>query len=279
MSARPIARPVTLIRPRTGWLDLGLTELWWYRELLYHLVWRDLKVRYAQAALGTAWVIIQPAVAVAVFTVIFGMFAKLPSEGLPYPVFAFAAMLPWTFFAEAVRRSSFGLVGDSELIKKVYFPRLIIPIANAASPLMDFLVSLSLLFALMAWYGIWPTPNLILLPVLLLITGALGLSIGLWLGPINVRYRDVMHTLPFALQIWMYATPIVYPLAMVPERFRTLYSLNPTVGLVEAYRWVLLGKGTLDVQAVVLSAVITAGLLATGIVWFRRAERTFADII
>lgn len=279
MSDVASTRPVTLIRPRTGWLDLGLGEVWQQRELLYFLVWRDLKVRYSQAALGAAWAIIQPLLAVVIFTVIFGVFAKLPSDGLPYPVFAFAAILPWTYFSEAVRRSSLGLVGDAELVKKVYFPRLIIPMANIFSPLMDFAVSLGVLVLLMLWYGLMPTANLLAVPVLLAITALLALAIGLWLGPINVRYRDVVHTLPFVLQIWMYATPIVYPLSMVPERFKTLYSMNPAVGLIEGFRWAVLGRGTLDTTALAISTGVTVVMLIGGLLWFKREERQFADVI
>jgi lipopolysaccharide transport system permease protein len=260
-------------------MDLGLGEVWRQRELLYFLVWRDLKVRYAQASLGMAWAVIQPLVAVAIFTVIFGVFAKLPSDGLPYPVFAYAAILPWTYFSEAVRRSAFGLVGDSELVKKVYFPRLIIPMANIVSPLMDFAVSFAALVLLMLWYGLVPTASVLAVPPLLVLTAALALAIGLWLGPVNVRYRDVMHTLPFMLQIWMYATPIVYPLSMVPERFKLLYSLNPAVGLIEGFRWAVLGKGTLDTVSLTISAVVTVVLLVGGLLWFRREERQFADVI
>lgn len=279
MSAAAGERPVTVIAPRSGWLDLGLNEVWQQRELLYFLVWRDLKVRYSQAALGTAWAIIQPVIAVAIFTVIFGYFAKLPSDGVPYPVFAFAAILPWTYFSEAVRRSAFGLVGDSELVKKVYFPRLIIPMANIVSPLLDFAVSLGVLVVLMLWYGLTPTLSLLAVPALLALTAALALALGLWLGPVNVRFHDVMHTLPFLLQIWMYATPIVYPLSMVPERFKTLYSLNPAVGLIEGFRWAVLGKGSLDLQALGVSAAFTAVALAGGLLWFKREERQFADVI
>jgi lipopolysaccharide transport system permease protein len=279
MSGAAATRPVTVIRPRTGWMDLGLGEVWRQRELLYFLVWRDLKVRYAQASLGMAWAVIQPLVAVAIFTVIFGVFAKLPSDGLPYPVFAYAAILPWTYFFESVRRSAFGLVGDAELVKKVYFPRLIIPMANIVSPLMDFAVSFAALVLLMLWYGLVPTASVLAVPPLLVLTAALALAIGLWLGPVNVRYRDVMHTLPFILQIWMYATPIVYPLSMVPERFKLLYSLNPAVGLIEGFRWAVLGKGTLDTVSLTISVVVTVVLLVGGLLWFRREERQFADVI
>jgi lipopolysaccharide transport system permease protein len=279
MSALPDVRTVTRIRARTGMLDFDLKSVWQYRELLYFLVWRDVKVRYAQAVLGTGWAIVQPLIAVAIFTVIFHLFAKLPSDGLPYPVFAMAAILPWTYFSEASRRSALGLVGDSDLVKKVYFPRLIIPLANIVSPLIDFAITLLVLFALMAWYGIGLSPNIVFIPVFVFMTMALSLSIGLWLGPVNVRFRDVMHTLPFVLQIWMYATPIVYPLSMVPDRWKTLYSLNPTVGLIEGFRWSLLGHGTLDLMALVLSATVIFASLFGGLVFFRRAERSFADII
>jgi lipopolysaccharide transport system permease protein len=279
MSADASARPVTIIRARAGLLDLGFDEVWRYRELLYFLVWRDLKVRYSQAALGTAWAIVQPLIAVAIFTVIFGTFAKMPSDGIPYPLFAFAAILPWTYFSEAVRRSSFGLVGDADLVRKVFFPRLLIPIANVLSPLVDFAVTLFVLFCMMVWYGVFPGTNLLFVPLLLGMSAALALAIGLWLGPINARYHDVMHTLPFVLQIWMYATPIVYPLSIVPDRFKMLYSLNPTVGLIEGFRWALLGKGSLDLPALGVSMVIIVVGLVTGVLWFKRAERTFADVI
>ena len=279
MNAASEARRLTVIRPMRGLFDFGLDEVWRSRELLYFLVWRDLKVRYSQAALGALWAVIQPLVAVIIFTVIFGVFAKLPSDGIPYPVFAFTAMLPWTLFAESARRSSLGLVGDGELIKKVYFPRLIIPLANVVSPLLDFLFSVGALVLLMLFYGIVPSVNIVFAPVLVLLTVALAFAIGLWLGPMNVRYRDISHTIPFLMQIWMYATPIVYPLSMVPERYKFWYSLNPTVGLIEGYRWAVLGAGTLDVTALVVSATITAVLLFTGLIWFKQQERNFADII
>lgn len=275
----PLARPVTHIRPMRGLFDFSLHELWVSRELLYFLVWRDLKVRYSQAALGAAWAIIQPLVAVAIFTVIFGVFAKLPSDGLPYPVFAFAAMLPWTLFSESTRRCALGLVGDSELVKKVYFPRLVIPLANAVTPVIDFFMSLGALFLLMLFYGVWPSVNIVFLPLFVALTWGLAVGIGLWLGPLNVRFRDITHTLPFLMQIWMYATPIVYPLSMVPERFRLAYSLNPTVGLIEGFRWCILGTNSLDLFSLAVSVIVTAALLFTGLVYFKHQERQFADII
>ncbi len=271
--------PVTEIRVREGWLDLDLSAVWRYRELLWFLVLRDVNVRYKQAALGVAWAVIQPVFAVLIFTLIFGMFARIPSDGLPYPLFAFCAVLPWTYFAEAARRSALGLVGDSALISKIYFPRLIIPIANVLTPVADFLVAFVVFLGVMAWYGIYPTMQLLLVPVLLMVSMLLGFAVGLWLGPVNVRFRDITHTLPFVLQIWMYATPIVYPLSMVPERWQALYSLNPMVGVIEGFRWALLGRGQPDFQAMLVSGVVIVVLLAGGLLFFRRSERHFADVI
>ncbi len=272
-------RAPVVIRPREGWFDIDLAAVWKHRELLYFLVWRDLKVRYAQAALGALWAIVQPLFAVLIFTAVFGMFAKVPSDGFPYAVFAFAAVLPWTYFSEAARRSSLGLVGDANLVRKIYFPRLIIPIANILSPLVDFAVSLVAFVAIMLWYGVAPTWNLLGLIPLLLMTMALSLSIGLWMAPINVHFRDVTHTIPFLLQLWMYATPVVYPLSMVPEQWRALYSLNPMVGIIEAFRWSLLGKGNVDLFALGASAAFIVVLMVPGLVFFRSSERSFADII
>lgn len=275
----PPLQHVTDIRPRTGWLDLDLGGVWLYKELLWFLVLRDIKVRYKQATLGIAWAVIQPVFAVLIFTMIFGIFAKMPSEGIPYPLFAFSAMLPWTLFSEATRRSSLGLVGDAALISKIYFPRLIIPISNVLTPAVDFLVALVIFFVVMAFYGIMPSANILFLPVLLLITVLLGLAVGLWLGPINVLHRDVTHAMPFLLQIWMYATPIVYPLSMIPERWQGLYSLNPMVGLIEAFRWSLLGRGSLNLHAVAMGAGVTVAVFIGGLIFFKRIERRFADII
>lgn len=267
------------IRPRPGLFDFDLGAVWNKRELLFFLIWRDLKVRYAQAALGVGWAVLQPLLTVLIFSLIFGAFAKLPSDGLPYPVFAFAAVLPWTYFSEATRRGSFGLVGDSGLIQKVYFPRLIIPLSNVVTPLADFAVTFVVLLVLMAWYGILPGWQVVFAPVFVAMMFLLALGISLWLGPINVRYRDVAHTMPLLLQIWMYATPIVYPLSLVPERWKALYSLNPMVGIIEGFRWALLGRGSVDLQALVSSAVVIVLLVVGGLVWFRRAERNFADVI
>jgi lipopolysaccharide transport system permease protein len=272
-------RPITNIRPATGWFDLDLGAVWRYRELLFYLVWREVKIRYKQAALGVAWAVMQPLFTVLIFTLIFGMFARFPSDGLPYPVFALAAVLPWTYFAEALRRGATGLVSDSELVRKIYFPRLIIPVAGVTSPLVDFFFGLVILIGLMFWYGLVPGWTILLLPFWLAITLCLALAIGFWLGPINVRYRDVMHTLPFVTQVWMFATPIVYPLSMIPAKWQALYSLNPMVGIIEGFRWSLLGIGHPNLLAIGISFGIIAIALVSGAVYFRKMERSFADVI
>lgn len=253
--------------------------MWRFRELLWFLTLRDLKVRYKQAILGVLWAVIQPAFTVLVFTIIFGAFARIPSDGIPYPLFSFSAVLPWTLFSESMRRSALGLVGDAALLSKVYFPRLVVPLSNVLTPAVDFFIALLMFVLLMLFYGVLPTANLLALPLLFVMTLLLGFSIGLWLGPLNVRYRDIAHILPLLLQLWMYATPIVYPLSLVPEEWRALYDLNPMVGLIEGYRWALLGKGDLELQAIATGFLVMIGLLATGLVFFRRSERVFADII
>jgi lipopolysaccharide transport system permease protein len=272
-------RRVTTIRPAQGWLDLDLPAVWQNHELLWQLVVRELKLRYKQAALGVAWAILQPLFTVLVFTVIFGIFARFPSGGMPYSVFALTGVLPWTYFAEAVRRSATGLVTNSELVRKVYFPRLVIPLAGVGSPLADFGFGLVLLLALMAWHGVAPTWSLLTLPFWMLATLALALALGLWLGPLNVRYRDIMHTLPFITQVWMFATPIAYPLSMIPHKWRALYSLNPMVGIIEGFRWSLVGTARPDLGAVAMALTLIAVALVAGLIYFRRMERSFADVI
>lgn len=268
-----------LLRPRAGMLDLDLAEVWRYRELLYFLIWRELKVRYKQAAIGAGWAIIQPVFMVLIFSAVFGVFAKIPSDGVPYPVFAFVAILAWTYFSEAFRRCSMGLVEDSELIRKIYFPRLILPFAAVVAPLVDLVLSLVVLLAMMMWYGIAPSANIVLLPMFVLLAMLLSLAFGLWLGPINVRYRDIKHVIPVVIQVWMYASPVVYPVSMVPERWKLLYSLNPMVGVIEGFRWALLGKGSPDLVAMAISAVAVLVLLVGGLMYFARMQRYFADVI
>lgn len=279
--AAPAGRPRQRfeIRPDRGWFDLDLGAVWRYRELLTVLIMRDIKVLYKQAALGAAWAILQPLFAVAIFTIVFGYFARMPSEGVPYPLFAFAGVLPWTYFAEAVRRSGTGLVNDAELVRKVYFPRLIMPLANVIAPLVDFCIAFAVLLIMMAFYGLAPSWKFLIVPPLMLVAALLALAIGLWLGPVNVRFRDVKHTLPFIIQVWMYASPIVYPLSMVPEQWQWAYALNPMVGVIEGFRWAVFDQGEPNFAALGSSAVIIALLLVGGLVFFRRMERSFADLI
>jgi lipopolysaccharide transport system permease protein len=267
------------IRPHRGWFDLQLDLVWRYRELFRILVERDIKVRYRQAALGAAWAIIQPVFSVVVFTIIFGRFAKLPSDGVPYPLFAFAATLPWTYFAEAARRASVGLVTDAELVRKIYFPRLVIPLAAVTGPLLDFALAFVVLVVTLLVYGRTPNWHWLFLPVFLAVALMLALAVSLWLAPINVRFRDVTHTLPLLLQIWQYASPVIYPLSVVPARWRLLYSLNPMVGVIEGFRWALLGKAHPDLGSMATSCGVIALVLVGGVVFFKRRERVFADII
>jgi len=277
-AARP-AHQVVNIRPDRGLLDLDLGAVWRYRELLIVLMMRDIQVLYKQAMLGAGWAILQPVFAVTIFTIVFGVFARMPSEGIPYPLFAFAGVLPWTYFAEAVRRSATGLVTDSELIRKIYFPRLIMPLANVVTPLVDFCIAFVILLILMAFYGIMPTWHFLLVIPLMVVSALLALSIGLWLAPINVRFRDIKHTLPFMIQVWMYASPIVYPLSMVPQQWQWAYSLNPMVGVIEGFRWAVFNQGEPNFMALTISGVMIVFLLVGGLIFFRRMELSFADVI
>ncbi len=273
------AKQVAIIRPGQGLFDLDLGAVWRYRELLFVLIKRDIQVLYKQAALGAGWAVIQPLFAVAIFTIVFGMFARMPSDGIPYPVFAFAGILPWTYFAEATRRASTGLVDDAELIRKVYFPRLIMPLAKVTAPLLDFCISCVVMVVMMLAYGMVPSFKILLIFPLVMVAGLLALSISLWLGPINVRYRDIKHTVPFMLQVWMYASPIVYPLTQVPDEYKVLYSLNPMVGVIEGFRWAVFDRGQPDFVALGMSLGIIAVLLVGGLVYFKKQERQFADVI
>jgi lipopolysaccharide transport system permease protein len=275
---KPDRRSVS-IRPRTSLLKLDLGDVWEHRELLYFLVLRELKIRYKQTAIGAAWAIIQPVMTVAIFSVVFGLFAKLPSGGVPYPVFAFTAVLPWTYFAEAVRRGSTGLVNDSDLVRKVYFPRLIVPLSMVTAPLVDLAFGFAVLLALLGWYHIPLTPHVVLLPLFLLVAVGLSLSVALWLAPLSVRFRDVVHALPFLVQVWMYASPVAYPVSIVPERWRLLYSLNPMVGVIEGFRWALLHDSQPDFRAIAISCLLISAALAGGLIYFKKMERSFADLI
>lgn len=269
--------PKLVIKPQRGLLQLDLASLWEYRELLYFLVWRDVKVRYKQTVIGVAWAIIQPFTTMIIFTVVFGKLAKIPSDGLPYPVFAYTALLPWAYFSQALNRSGTSLVGNSHLITKVYFPRLMIPLAAATTPVVDFIVSFTILLGLMAYYGITPTLNILYLPFFMLLAILTALSVGLWLSPLNIRFRDVGYIIPFLTQIWMYASPVVYPVSLVPEQWRWAYSLNPMVGVIEGFRWALLGKENPAIAVIGVSASMVLIIFIGGVIFFKRMENTFAD--
>lgn len=274
-----LAEPTVVIQPSRGLFHLELRAVWQYRELMYFLVWRDVKVRYKQTAIGAGWAILQPLMTMLIFTVVFGNFAKIPSDGFPYPVFAFTALLPWTYFAQALGRSGTSLVGNANLITKVYFPRLIIPLSSAVAPAVDFILSFVVLLGLMFWFGIAPTWGVLALPLFLLLALMTALAVGLWLSPLNVRYRDVGYTIPFLTQIWMYASPVVYPVSLVPKQWRLLYSLNPMAGVIEGFRWALLGKQGPDILVMAVSAGVVVTLLFGGIIYFNQMGRTFADVV
>jgi lipopolysaccharide transport system permease protein len=253
--------------------------VWHYRGLLYFLVWREVKIRYKQTIIGAAWAIIQPLLTMIIFTVVFSLFARIPSDGFPYPIFAYTALLPWTYFSQAITRSGGSLVGDANLIRKVYFPRLIIPLSSVTAPLVDFALSFLVLLGMLAWYRVVPTRSLLALPLFLLLAVVTALAVGLWLSALNVRYRDVGHTIPFLVQIWMYASPIAYPLSLVPAKWRFLYSLNPVVGIVEGFRWAIVGQKSPDLSAMAVSLTVIILLLSGGLVFFKKMERTFADVV
>lgn len=270
---------ITVIRPSVGWMPIHFRELWSYREILYFLVWRDIKVRYKQTVIGAAWAIFQPVMTMVVFSVFLGGLAKVPSDGIPYPLFAFSALVPWTFFASGLNQSATSLVASSTLLTKVYFPRLLIPMARVVAILPDLALSLGVLLGLILYFGYRPGPLLFLtLPIFTILAFTTALGMGLWLSALYVRYRDVQHLLPFLIQIWLFATPVAYPASLVPESWRLLYALNPMVAVVQGYRWVLLGTSHPGAMAG-LSTLAAAAILVTGAFFFRRVERTFADLI
>jgi lipopolysaccharide transport system permease protein len=271
-------KPLVSIRPGGKWDAVDLKSLWAYRELLYFLTWRDVKVRYKQTVLGAAWAIIQPLFTMIIFTLFFGKLAGVPSDGIPYPLFAYAGLLPWTFFSNAVNHSGNSLVGSANLITKVYFPRMIIPGAAVAAGMVDFAIAFALLVGLMVYYGVMPTWNLLMLPALVLLTATLALGFGMWTSALNVKYRDIRYALPFAIQLLMFATPIIYPSSMVPLPWRYALSANPLAGIIEGYRAALFGR-VLDWQSLAVAAIITLALLVYSAFYFRRTERTFADIV
>lgn len=278
-SERENARAFVRIKPAKGWVPLKLDELWEYRELLYFLMWRDIKVRYKQTALGAAWAIIQPFFTMVIFSLFFGKLAKIPSDGIPYPIFSYTALVPWMFFANGLTQATNSLVGSANLIQKVYFPRLAIPISAVLSGAVDFALAFVVLLVMMLFFRIVPTINVLWLPLFFLLALVTSLGVGLWLAALNVEYRDVRYVVPFITQTWMFATPIAYPSSLLSEPWRTLYGLNPMVGVVEGFRWALLGTNTAPKPIIVVSALAALLLLFSGAFYFRRTEKTFADVV
>jgi lipopolysaccharide transport system permease protein len=272
-------RPVTIIAPAHGWVPVRLGELWAYRELLYFLVWREIKVRYKQTAIGVAWAVIQPFFTMVVFSIFFGRLARIPSDGLPYPVFAYCALLPWQLFAFALAESTGSVVNNQRLLTKVHFPRLILPLAAIGVGLVDFSIAFIVLFGLMTHFGIGLAAAFWTVPIWTLLAVLTALAAGLWLSALNVKYRDIRYVVPFLTQIWLFATPVAYPTSIVPEAWRWLYALNPMVGVVDGFRWALLGTAQPPDRTVAVSAVSVIVLLLGGVYFFRRTERTFADVI
>jgi len=275
-----IGTPVVFhIRRTQGWRFLDLRELWEYRELAYFLVWRDITVRYKQAAIGVAWALLQPLAMMIVFTLFFGKLARIPSEKIPYPLFALAGLLPWQLFSRTISESCNSLITDQKLVTRVYFPRILIPTATTFAALLDFGIALVLLAILMAFYGVTPGLHVLWIPafVALMVTASLG--VGYWLSSINVEYRDVAYTVPFLNQLWLFITPVVYPSEIVPERWRPLFGLNPMAGVVEGFRWALLGVGPGPSPMLWASTGMAIFLFVSGIIWFRRRERSFVDTL
>ncbi len=271
--------PLSIYEPTHGWLSLRLGELWHYRELLYFLTWRDVKIRYKQTALGVAWAVLQPLITMVIFSVIFGQLAKLPSDGIPYPVFSYAALLPWGLFSGALQRAGTSLVTNANLITKVYFPRLVIPVSAVAAGLVDFAISFVVLLCLMLYYGIMPTWTIVTIPLFVLLAVLTALAVSLWLSALNVQYRDVQYMIPFLIQAWMYASPVAYSAGLVPTGpWRIVYGLNPMAGVIQGFRWALLGGNPPD-ELIAISVAMVLLLLISGLYYFRRMERTFADVV
>lgn len=271
--------PVTIIEPKKGWIPIDFKELMHYRELLLFLTWRDIIIRYKQTALGVAWAIIQPVIAMIIFSVVFGKFGKLPSGGVPYPVFTFTALLPWNLFASALTRATTSVVGSANMVKKIYFPRMLIPVSSTLSPLVDFAISMVVLFGLMIYYRVSLSWGLLLLPLLVIITLFVALGVGFWLSAMNVKYRDVGHAIPFVVQAWMYASPVAYSLSLIPNKWQPLYALNPMVGVINGFRWAILGTGLLPRNTILLSLAVGLVILISGAFYFRRMEKTFSDVV
>jgi lipopolysaccharide transport system permease protein len=276
---RESAAHITIIEPKRGWVPIDLKEIWGYRELLYFLTKRDIKVRYKQTILGGLWAVIQPAFTMIVFTLFFGRLAKVPSDGLPYPIFVYAGLLPWTYFANAVTASGNSLVGNANLVTKVYFPRLMVPVSAALAGLLDFFIALFVLAALMIYYQFLPGIGILLFPVLIGLTFLCAVGVGLWLSALNVQYRDIRYAIPFLIQIWIFLSPVIYPVSMVEEKYQWLLALNPMGGVIHAYRASLLGHQPIEWPLLGLSAFIIVALFLGGLYYFRRMERVFADVV
>jgi lipopolysaccharide transport system permease protein len=278
MTTGVLSSPVVDIDSAQEVRTVDVQELWKYRELLYFLVWRDVKVRYKQTVLGAAWAVLQPTLTMAVFAIFLGRLAHMPSDNIPYPLFAFAGLVPWTYFATAIGSGSISIVGSQQLISKVYFPRLLVPLASAVTPLVDLAIVMVTLAPLLWWYSIRPGAAVVFLPAFVVLAFATAFAGALWLSTLTVTYRDVRYLVPFFVQFWMFATPVAYPASLVPARWRLLYGLNPMTGVVEGFRWALVG-GPSPGWIVVISALVVAALVATGLMFFRRSEGTFADVI
>jgi lipopolysaccharide transport system permease protein len=277
--SQPETVDVLRLAPSRGWSSLGLAELWRYRELIYFFVWRDIKVRYKQTILGGAWAIIQPFFTMLIFSLFFGRLAKIPSDSLPYPIFTYTALVPWQFFANGVSQSSTSLVSGSNLVTKVYFPRLALPLSKVLSGVLDFVLAFAMLVGMMAYYHIAPTAHVLWLPFFFLLALTTSLGVSAWFSAMHVQFRDVQYAVPFLIQIWMFATPVAYPSSLLSEPWRTIYGINPMVGVVEGFRWALLGTKTAPGPIIVISSLISFALLLSGAFYFRRVERTFADIV
>jgi lipopolysaccharide transport system permease protein len=271
--------PVVYLRPPKGWSALNLRDLWFYRELIYFMTWRDIKVRYKQAVLGISWAILQPLLTMVIFSIIFGNLAKLPSEGLAYPLFSFAGLLPWDLFAMALQRSSTSLVSNANLLTKVYFPRLVIPFSSILAALVDFALAFLVMLGLMVYYKVWLTWNILWLVPLALLAMVTAMSVGIWLSALNVQYRDVQQMVPFLINAWMYASPVAYSAGLIPQgKWQIIYGLNPMAGVIQGFRWALLGGNPPD-KLLIISIVVVIVLLVSGLFYFRRMERTFADTV
>lgn len=270
--------PVVTIQPSKKWVALNLRDLWAYRDLLYFLTWRDVKVRYKQTVLGAAWAIIQPLFTMLIFWLFFGRLAGMPSDGIPYPLFALAGLIPWTFFANAITNSGNSLVGSANLITKVYFPRLIIPCAAVGAGLIDLAIAFGLMAGMMLWYGVPLTMNLLLLPLLILLTTLLAIGVGMWMSALNVKYRDIRYALPFLIQLWMFATPIIYPLSLIPAKWRWVMAINPMAGVIDGFRSALFGR-TIDWHSLAITALVTMVVVTYSAYHFRHMEKTFADVV